>query len=167
MPPDKPVPGVPQRHQRISEVGPEPRRAPVIPSDQPPPRRQLPSEGGIHPEVFAEIRSLDSKVDQLALNVATIRSDSDLKHAATKASIESILASNRHETLKVLGGVMIAAITAVGGSKALAPAAAPPQQVFVRSAYDRALEECQKLQGDDARGKCIGRVAADAASRPR
>jgi len=164
--PNQATPGVPTRHQRVVEQGPS-RRVPQVPSDSPPPppRRTFTSEPGTgEPPTWRDFRELDKKIDAVETKVdGIVEGQVDFKLTLTKMA-----ASNRSDNMKLLGTVVVAALGVIGGSKALTPAPpAPPQPVLVRSAYDRALEQCQKLEGDDARGRCITKVAVDAASRER
>ena len=121
----------------------------------PPPRAQSPSSPGIPAEVFTELRDLSREVVVLGTELRTRLAA--LEHAQSIGT-----AASKTETLKILAGAVTSVVLAVVGSRVVAPKPEPTTTVIQRSAYDRAIEACQKIETDADRAACIVKVSADA-----
>lgn len=86
--------------------------------------------------------------------------------AEVKQTLASQNAGTRSQTLQLLIGGIVTCVTAVVGSRVVAPTPPPTQTVVQTSAYDRALEGCKQIQTDADRVACIVKVAHDAAGMP-
>jgi hypothetical protein len=122
----------------------------------PPPVPRAPSRPGIDPEVFIELRRLAT--EQVA---AVTRIDNEL--AGVKQTLSTMGAQARTETIKVLAAAVVTCVTAVVGSRVVAPTPQATQTVIQRSAFDRALDACRALPDAPSRTACIARIVQDSA----
>lgn len=76
--------------------------------------------------------------------------------------VERGFASGKHETIKVIAGVVVAALGVIGGQRALTPN--PPPEVHnvpTRSALDVRLDLCRPMAPGPSREECFARVTAE------
>lgn len=64
-------------------------------------------------------------------------------------------AANRSDTIKTICAAVVSVVTAVAGSRLLAPEPPPSKVVVQRSAYDRHLEFCKSEPDGAARVACL------------
>jgi hypothetical protein len=134
------------------------------PRDLPPYRRRTPSghDVPIPESVFQAIAQVQQENAGTRAEVAGLRSDfAELKEAVTK-----LASHGKAETLKIIGGVIVAALGVIGGQRALAPSPPPtpaPQIRQVRTDLDVRLDECRDLPQDSPdRRHCWRRVKGGA-----
>lgn len=85
----------------------------------------------------------------------------EVRLAALEARAADAAATARTESVKVIAAAVVSVVTAVAGSRLVAPTPPPSEVVVQRSAFDRALDACRALQGSDAaRADCIVKVVA-------
>ena len=87
--------------------------------------------------------------------------------AAIKLSIATQTAGVRHQTLQLLIGGVVACVTAVVGSRVVAPKPEATTTIVQTSAYDRALAACRELKDDEARGRCVAEALRVALGPPK
>lgn len=129
----------------------------------PPPRPAFRSEAGSNgvtaETFFSALRGVDTKVDAIENKVDALASEIKLDMALARAGTKS-------ETVKILVGAVVTLGLAVLGSRAVAPTPEPTKTEIVRSAFDRALDVCRSLEGDEAKTLCAIKMAHDSSQSP-
>lgn len=121
----------------------------------PPPPHPAPRRFGSTPDVWSELGELRAELSGLKLQVAEVA-----------RAVASQSASVRHQTLQLLIGGVVTCVTAVVGSRVMAPKPEPTTTVVQTSAFDRALASCRAIVTEEDRVACIVRVAHDAVGVP-
>jgi hypothetical protein len=113
----------------------------------PPPRPRTPSGHDVPiPEaVFVALAGLQGAVTANAQQTAAWQANHDGEHSKIMLALKDVKASNGHETIKVIAGVVIAALGVIGGQRALAPTPPPATTVVSESALSTELGACETL----------------------
>jgi len=113
----------------------------------PPPRGRTPSGHDVPiPEaVFVALAGVQSTMQANAQASAAWQANHDSEHAEITSALKDIKASNRSETVKVIAGVIVAALGVIGGQRALAPTPPPERTVVSESALSVDLGACETL----------------------
>ena len=137
-------------------------RLPPLPPGRP--RYHSEPGSGITLEVYNALRDQHSDISELRGELKDHVAATERGFADVRLALAQNGSTQRTETLKVIAGAVVAIVIAVAGSRAVAPTPAPTQTVIQRSAFDRELEACGKLEGVAA-ATCISDAAQRAAGK--
>lgn len=118
------------------------------------PRRPHPSRPELPhaPDVYEVLQGFEGRLDGFERGQAELLE-----------RVERGFASGKHETVKVIAGVVVAALGVIGGQRALAPTAPIPEtrNVPARSALDVKLDLCRPMAPGPSRDECFSRIIAE------